>query len=86
MGFLRRTAGMIAVIDFMASPVIEETQGAGALFIMVFESERSHAARDAGVIVYVRITGFARIEALNCVMFTSPHSFQESLKSYPSLV
>ena len=33
-GFLWRTAGMIAVIDFMASPVIEETQG-GALFIMV---------------------------------------------------
>ena len=64
MGFLWRTAGMIAVIDFMASPVIEETQGAGALFIMVFESERSHAARDAGVIVYVRITGFARIGGL----------------------
>ena len=63
-GFLRRTVGMIAVIDFMSSPVIEETQGAGALFIMVFESERSHAARDAGVIVYVRITGLARIGGL----------------------
>ena len=46
-GFLRCSAGMIAVVDFMTSPVVKETQGAGAFLIMVFESERSHAARDA---------------------------------------
>ena len=36
----------IAVIDFMTSPVVEETQSPGSLFVMVLQSEGRHSPRD----------------------------------------
>ena len=79
------SSGVVAVINLVPAPVVEEAHGAGSAVVTIFQCEGGHATCDARVVVYIRIVGFAGIGGVEAVMFTSPHSFQVSLKSYPSL-
>ena len=51
MWFLRFFSYLIAIIDFMPSPVIEKAQTSWSLFIMIFQSKRCHSTSDTRIVV-----------------------------------
>ena len=54
-------SGVVAVVNPVPAPVIEEAHGAGSTVVTIFQCEGGHAACDARVVVYIRIVGFAGI-------------------------
>ena len=54
-------SGVVAVVNPVPAPVIEEAHGAGSAVVTIFQCEGGHAACDARVVVYIRIVGFAGI-------------------------
>lgn len=65
-GLLRTFPGRrrISVVNPMVSPVVEETQSPGSLFVAVLQRKRSHASRDSLVAVEQRCTDRPRIGSI----------------------